>query len=261
MAFKGRLYNSHLYVLDRSSKKLNKYTTNGNFVENYNLDDFYSHFYIIDDKLAFMSSECANKSGKNFTLYNYIDNTVVESFDNFPDVEFYLSTITPFNPTNSGQMLITKDFDNSVYLLNDNSLDAIFSFNFNTKVNFEEKEKGVPSIQTLDRLQNQELVQRIEIIYTTDDFIFITFPIFYSDLGKRWHIAKINRKDKQVKLVRIADEIDHVVPFLSFPPLAIYDDWVVMAVPPVLVLERDSNFAKILSEYDNPVLFFNKLSK
>lgn len=253
-------FHSEIYCLSRM-KKLNVYSEKGDFLRSHDLDDWYSHFTILNDSLMYLFSENANHKHFNFILYDYKNDRYVREFDRFGKNQNYLFSLSPFQRTGSGLMVV-KQFDNTVYDLNSDSIVPHFNIEFNTPDRFPDNYRTMDTGELLQKLKGKSLVRRIDYVYCTGNRLWLVYQNYDYDLGYRDHITCVDLISNTVKTYRLGDRL-----YAEFPglmnPVAFCGGHLVTYVPAVALCNMDLSSQPLakdsIRETDNPVLFLNKL--
>lgn len=258
------MYKSDIYCLARSGK-INCYSETGDFLRGYKLDNWYNNFVILNDSLMYLYSENSNNKNFNFILYDYKNDTYLKEFDPFSKNQNFLFQKTPFNWAGDS-LLITKPFDLTVYLLDENAMVPWNTFSFNTPDKIPDEYENM-SMEILNHnLRGKSLVKGLDHITKEKNMIWITYEIFYPDLGYRSLVSSYNLDSKKAKTFRSGDDIDTQIPFI-FNPLLFYKDQLITYFPAIAALDIAKRYSldifknDTIQETDNPVLFFNKLKR
>ena len=170
---------------------------------------------------------------------------------------------TPFNQVGDS-LLITKPFDLTVYLLDENAMVPWNTFSFNTPDKIPDEYENM-SMEILNHnLRGKSLVKRLDHITKEKNMIWITYEIFYPDLGYRSLVSSYDLDSKKAKTFRSGDDIDSQIPFI-FNPLLFYKDQLITYFPAIAALDIAKRYSldifknDTIRETDNPILFFNKL--
>lgn len=262
-----QIYNNSIYLLDRTNKKIFNYDFEGNFIKSYQLDDWYNKFTFIDENCIILYSETSNDKLFNYVVYNYVNDIYVDEFDPFKENVSYGFGISPFNQTKDGSLLVTQQFDNTIYSLDAKSYEPLVSFNFETKEHLPPNYKDIPIDELSDMMRNKAIVKRISYVDKKGSNIFAVFTAFFDEYGLRDCISLINLDAKTARTIRLGDESYSDYPFLGGSCLYMTNGYYITSYTAPFVikkLERNNSLKRgilaniNLSEEDNPVLFFHK---
>lgn len=170
---------------------------------------------------------------------------------------------TPFNECSDGSLLITQQFDNTVYSLTKDSFTPGYVFNFNTLDQIPENQKELDYDQLSKSLSDKNVVKRIFAVDKKDNMLYIMYSAYFPGLAMRRSIAAIDLTNKDVKRVRLGDEFDPLFPFTS-NMLSFSDGSAICYYPAVSVMNVAKMYSLDISDYnltenDNPVIFKYKL--
>lgn len=130
---------SLVYILSRAQRRILVYDWKATFVDKIDLDDWYQHFEIVDDKLMFLSSENSNEKQYDFVVFNYAKSEDMNMFSPFENNEgITFKNFTPFSGTFNGGYYVLRPFDYTVYRLSRTGFEPYCLFEFNTKEQIEQ---------------------------------------------------------------------------------------------------------------------------
>lgn len=257
------VYRSDIYCLSRINKKINVYSENGDFLKNYKLDNWYNNFAILNDSLMYLFSEDSNDKLFNFILYDYKNDIYLKEFDSFKKNQSYMFRMSPFN-FSFGKCLVTKQFDNTVYSLDEEGITPIFTFLFNTEDKIPENYKDMPTEELAQFLRGKSIVKRLKYVALSQESLSLVYDIYYDGLGLRYHITSVDLKTHITRTHRFYDELYPEFPFLS-NPLGFHEDCFVTCSSAISAIDIAKQLSldifqnDSLKETDNPVLFFLKM--
>ena len=256
--------NSIIYTLSRSNKAIYAYDIKGNFIQSYDLKDWYNNFHIVDDRTMFLYSERSNDQKYNFIVFDYISGEIKKEFDPFKENCSYGFSLSPFNITEDETILTTQQFDNTVYSLTADSYIPQYVFDFNTKDRIPEDQRNLNYDELSKNLQDKNVVKRIDAITQKDSMLYFVYSLYDPEYAMRSIIASVNLNTKEIKSVRIGDEFDPQYPFVTNAALSFANGEMICYRPAIRIV----NIAKIhsfdisaynITESSNPVILKYKL--
>jgi len=258
------ILNSDVYVLARN--RVVVYGEDGAWIKTILLDTHYSNFHLLSDKYIILYSGKTNSTMYDFTLYDYVNKSIIKRFFPYETSDGYIPYNSPFYVTDSRELLIAKEYDYNIYSFADDNLNQKYTLKFNTTHSIPQKDKNVSMIEFHDQLSRMNVVTRINCLNKSEKYIILAFPLFHDDLGIRTHFALIDYQTREIKHIRLGDIIDSAFPYFDEPSL-IKNGYVVCPVEADRLIRMEKNFTSLslfkdkISEDDNPVLFFYKLKK
>lgn len=204
------------------------------------------------------------KKKYNFILYDYINDLYLDKFDKFDKNQNFCFFKTPFNETQSGDVLILKQFSNTVFSLNNNSYNPIYKFNYNTKDKMLDKYVKMSKEDLYNELLTRSIVQRISGIDVNNNKICIYYEIMLDGIGYRTFVTIIDKSNGEIKTCRIGDEINKKIPIIGHKIL-LTKGYLISYLPAFVAMDLDRSLQLGLSKNmtievdDNPILFFYKV--
>ncbi len=259
------VYNSHIYALCRSSRKINVYSNENKYIKSIPLNDWYTHFHILNDSLMFLDSEDSNAKSYNFILHDYQNGEDVALFDGFEEQQSYLfSGFNPFNFNSDSSLFITKHFDMNVYTLGETAMTPKYNLNFNTTDLLPSDTKKNKKEELSTSLRYKNVVKRISEFKMFGKYIYMYYDLFVpSNGGLRSHITVVDTTDYSSKTLLVEAISGDKIPMMG-SALSINNGYFITHCSASRVKSFDERnklniFSSLnLSDYDNPLLFFYK---
>lgn len=252
---------SVVYILDRANEKIRSYTISGEWVKDYDLDDYYDYFKVVDNDYFYLSSGNSNHKGYNFVVYDIKAGNITSEFDKF---EINYNRMPPTSSFIGGNY-VSKEFDYTVYSLTPKSMKPKYTFRFNTDVSLPENVSEMSYSDLDDQFRWQPVVRYFERIYETDDIILLSYPLFNTTYALQFNIAKVDKKTGMAINHRLRETIDESFPFAG-RSLLIEDGVVVSAMETVQIIRLKEMYPEIekiqqqpIDREDEFVLFFHKI--
>lgn len=258
------IYQNNIYCLSRANRKILAYTDNAQFLNHIPLNDWYNSFYIANDSLVYLFSDYSNTQYYNYILYNYKKLKNENRYDKFEKNQGLIFDYTPFH-ISGNNLLLTEQYDQTLYHLSSRGKEALYHFVFNTPDKIPDDFKTINREKLYDFLKEKETFKRINNIYLNNSILFIDYEIFCKGLGIRHFFTKINTATNQILTMRLGDEINQNFPFL-INPLTFYKDQLVFSIPSILAIDINQrykvNHPKLekLKETNNPILIFHHIN-
>ena len=252
---------SLVYVLSRAQKRILMYDWNGTFVDKIDLDDWYQHLKVVDDKLMLLSSESSNEKQYDFVVLDYTKPEYVELFSPFEKNEgIILGDFNPFCGTFDGGYYVLRPFDYTVYRLGKSEFVPYCRFEFNTK---EKIDSGKSYVELSDETSNRNVVRYLGFYEEYEGSIFLKFDLFEDGYGIGSYLYKVE-PNGETRLMRIYETFSSKFPYIS-APYGLYDKAFYSIRPALDVLNIEEMYGlslfhdRGLTEESNHVVFFHKL--
>ena len=252
---------SLVYILSRAQRRILVYDWKATFVDKIDLDDWYQHFEIVDDKLMFLSSENSNEKQYDFVVFNYAKSEDMNMFSPFENNEgITFKNFTPFSGTFNGGYYVLRPFDYTVYRLSRTEFEPYCLFEFNTK---EQIEQGAALVDLYDKTSNKNVVQYLGSYEEYNGSIYLTFTLFEEKHGIGTYVYKVESDGKNL-LMKIYENFSDKYPYIS-APYGVYDGAFYSIRPALDILNIEEMYGlslfhdKGLTEESNHVVFFHKL--
>lgn len=252
---------SLVYILSRAQRRILVYDWKATFVDKIDLDDWYQHFEIVDDKLMFLSSEKSNEKQYDFVVFNYAKSEDMNMFSPFENNEgITFKNFTPFSGTFNGGYYVLRPFDYTVYRLSRTEFEPYCLFEFNTK---EQIEQGAALVDLYDKTSNKNVVQYLGSYEEYNGSIYLTFTLFEEKHGIGTYVYKVESDGKNL-LMKIYENFSDKYPYIS-APYGVYDGAFYSIRPALDILNIEEMYGlslfhdKGLTEESNHVVFFHKL--
>jgi hypothetical protein len=248
-----------VYILSRSLKKILVYDDMGTFVKSYHLDDFYDFFYLTND-VALLYSNYSNNKLYNVITFDLSTERYGKKFLPFPENQSFSFPISPFNISANSKILLTQQYDYTVYSLQTDSISAIASFDFDTKEQLPDdiyKREGF--YNAYEKLRDKSVVKRISYVCREGDVMYIMYILDYKYVMTKVHLSSAANQS-------LILEYNDKIPYIFANPIMMYGQCLVTYLNASDVLKFDKGFKSdkknsgVLSEEDNPILFFNELN-
>ena len=259
------IYQNDVYCLSRPNKKILVYNDSAQFLKYLPLNDWYNSFHIANDSLVYLFSDYSNTQYYNYIIYNYKKQKNENQYDKFKKDQGLIFDYSPFHSAED-KLLITEQYDQTLYHLDSQGKESIYHFIFNTSDKIPVRFKTMNKEKLYDFLKGKETLKRINNIYLNNQLLFIEYEIFCEGLGIRHFITKINTRTNQISTIRLGDEINRSFPFL-INPLAFYKDQLVFSIPSVLAIDINQRYKinhpelEKVKETNNPILIFHHLNQ
>ncbi|WP_321481228.1 6-bladed beta-propeller [uncultured Bacteroides sp.] len=250
---------SLIYILSRDNKKIYIYNNLGVFVRTYELDDYYDYFYLREKDLILYSNYSNNK------LYNVIivhlgDNEMIQSNKFLPFIknQSFLYSPSPFNVNEQGDLFLCQQFDNNIYSLSQNAITNVCNIEFSTKEKIPVDFEKIGFAKMCTDYANKSVVSRISYVVKNNNLLYLLYKFEYNN-----YLTRVNAKTLAVKTLKLKHNKNY--PFIFCEPLGFYRNHLVgyLSADNVLLFDgkfySDKNENKILSVFDNPVLFLFQL--
>jgi hypothetical protein len=160
---------------------------------------------------------------------------------------------------------VAPEYAQTVYLLTANSMEPVYTFEFNTKRSLPNDIMELDLSERLERFQNQPVVTCFTHFYETEDMVLLSYPLFDTEYGILDNLAKIDKNTNVVYNCRLGIDVDATFPFVR-EPLLIQDGVVVSAMLSTAVKRLQDNYPNIanlgpalINDESCYVLFFHKL--
>lgn len=259
------IYQNNIYCLSRTNRKILAYNDNAQFLNDISLNDWYNSFYIVNDSLVYLFSDNSNTQYYNYILYNYKQLKNENQFDKFKKNQGLIFDYSPFH-ISGDSLLLTEQYDQTLYHLSSRGKEALYHFVFNTSDKIPEHFKTMNKEKLYDFLKEKETFRRMNNIYLNDSILFIDYEIFCKGLGIRHFFTKIDKVTNQISTIRLGDEINQNFPLL-INPLTFYKDQLVSSIPSILAIDIKQKYKinhpqlESVKETDNPVLIFHHINQ
>lgn len=259
-----QLFNDTIYILSMQNKKIYVYDLNCDFVRDIALDDFCFNFHIVDDKHMYLFSEEMSNNGYNFAVFDYINKQYLNNLDPFGEPQYLCMSKTPFYKTKKGDVLIAKQFFNTIYSLKNDRYEPIYKFEFNTKDEMLDRYADMTKNDLYEELMKKSVVKRIDGIDVDDDRIYIYYDINFESIGYRTFVTIINNHNGTIRTCRLGDECDKKIPIIGHK-IFLSKDYFVSYLPAIVAIDIDKSLElgmfknEVVDETDNPILFFYKI--
>lgn len=255
------ILNSNIFILARD--RIIVYSEDGTWIKTIRLDTHYSYFHLIDERYLILYSGKSNLTMYDFTLFDYINDSIIERFLPYKNAGGYIPYNSPFYKTDSNELFISNEYDYNIYSFADNNLIPRYTLKFNTIDQIPKNHKNISKIELHDQLATSNVFTRIKCMNKSEDFIVLTFPLFHNEWGIRTHFALIDCQTSETKHIRLGDIIDTAFPYFD-EPMLIKNGQLTCPVETHRLINLEnilslSYFKDKLSIEDNPVLFFYKL--
>lgn len=252
---------SLVYILSRAQKRISVYDWNAAFVRKIELDDWYQHFELLDDRFMCLSSEKSNEKRYDFILFNYVTQEVVEMYSPFEANEgIVFSDFTPFGGTFHGGCYVLRPFDYTVYRLGRSDFSPYCRFDFNTNDRIGQEGNLVA---LSEQTSNKNVVRYLGLYEEYNGSVYLTFNLFEDNLGIGTYMYKAGSEGKS-RLMRIYETFPAAFPYLS-SPYGVYDGAFYSIRPALDILNIEEMYGlslfhdKGLTAESNHVVFFHKL--
>lgn len=250
---------SLIYILSRDNKKIYIYNNSGTFARSYKLDDYYDYFYLKGKDIILYSNYSNNKL-YNIIISHFGDNEISQSNKFLPFIrnQSFLYPPSPFNVNENGDLFLCQQFDNNIYRLNQNSITNIYNIEFSTKEKIPTDFEKIGFAKIYADYANKSAVSRISYVLKNNSSLYLLYKFEYNN-----YITRVNAKTLAVKTLEL--KFNKNYPFIFCEFLGFYKNYLVgyLSADNVLLFdekfESDKNENKILSIFDNPVLFFYQL--
>lgn len=250
---------SLIYILSRANKKIFVYNNLGIFTRSYKLDDYYDYFYLNGNDII-LYSNYSNDKLYNIIISHFDDNKISPSNKLLPFVKnqnfsFFPS---PFNATENGNLFFCQQFDNNIYSLDKNSITNVYNVKFSTKENIPTDFEKIGFAKIYDDYANKSVVTRISYVQKNNNSLYLRYKFEYNN-----YITKVDTRTFSSKTFKL--EFNKNFPFVFCEPLGFYKNYLVgyLSADNVLYFDKkfksEKNQNKILSTFDNPILFFYQL--
>lgn len=247
----------YVYILSRVDKKIVKYTKDSRFVDYMSLDDYYDYTHV-DEDFIYLYSNYSNNKQKNLVIYSK-EGKEINSFLPFERNQSFSYPPTPFNRQSNGNLLITQQYDHRVYQACKDSVHTIATIGFNTKDRIPSDFEEIGFDKLYKDLANKSLVKRINYVCEKNDKIYILYHYNYTN-----NLSFIDLTTKGTLTCSLSPTDKY--PFLFSEPLGFHNDYLIGHLHASIVLmfdpqfKSDKNEGGLLSEEDNPVIFFHKIA-
>ena len=259
------LVDGNINLLSCQTKKIYVYEPDGTFVESYPLADYYTAFCPTDGGF-WLASETSNNSGYEFSFYDKDKKESVESCMPFDRNEsFTPAQFRPFISDTADDILVVRQFDNSVYSLRKgDGIKTVWRYNFNTPMQLSDLDRDLPYAKLFEETSNKPVIKYPGIAYVSGSQVYQTLSVFFK-LGYFPYVYKfdMSRQDQDGKTLRIGLESFEDFPYLRTPAVLIYDGNYVSLMESfnVLSIERSLGTTEFssqgLTEESSQVLFFH----
>ena len=257
------VYDSEVYILSRANQAIYVYDKDGNFRQIYPLDNWYNNLHVLDTHLAYLYSERSNDTHYNFILYDYVSHQVVNRFDPFTENRGYGFAKSPFNESQDHKLLITQQYDNSVFQLTETSYTPAYTFIFNTQDAIPEGQRQMNYDELAADLRNKYTLRRICSVDSNADAVALLYEVNLPEKGLRNALVTVNLTTEEVASVLLNEEFDPEFPFMSYP-LLIHDGELIGYSTAIGVINIAANNNIDIARYNltpesNPLIFKYKL--
>ncbi len=242
-----------------------RYSITGDYIGTYKLD--YRYFYMaVNGNDIWLSSQSNNKSYKEFARYNTIDKEISCQLLDFDRIGSLINYNTQFLYHNENRLLVSKQFDTSVYGIDckNCTIKKLWTYDFKTEKKLSDFDPNLSFCELSDLTRNIDVVTHLGILYENGNTVYQTTQLF-KEFAYFNYIYKFDKTDpaNTGKLFRVGLTNHENFPFLCLFPPMIYKDYLVTAIDADHVLsiadtKGISTFKKKgLTEDSNPVLFFH----
>lgn len=257
---------SGVYVLDRANEKIRLYSVSGEWLKDYELDNYYDYFQIVDQQYFYLGSDNSNSKGYNFIIYDIPNEKIIAEFDPFGIDYGRKSAYSPFLGRGPADCrYVSKEFDHTVYSLTPESMSPIYRFRFNTDASLPENIVEMDYDDLRDMVVNKPVVNSFMCFYETEDMLLLAYPLFNTTYALQYNIAKVDKKTGTAINHRLNETKDESFPFAG-RPLLIEDGVVVSAMESINIIRLKEMYPEMekiqrhpIEREDGFVLFFHKL--
>lgn len=211
-----RVIDSRIYVLDRAAKKIQVYTSMGDFVKSITLDYDYVDFWPLDENNIVLASGNFNKSYFEFRILDEKSNNIIANICPYGIGQTVLMwDYIPFAGQKDEQLFVNVPFVHSTFILSDRVFDPIASYQFNTAVQLPEislEEMDISSL--IQSTANTNVVRQLGYYWPTDKCTYLSFSLF-GRFGNSTHLVKFNNDEHQLSGVTLGVEFDHQFPYFN----------------------------------------------
>lgn len=215
--------NKHVYVLSRANKSIYVYSNDGTYKKKIDLNDWYHRLNVTNDYIMLYSCK-SNQQFYDIVTIDHKGNVVRKDFP-FAKNESFVFNINPFNTFSNEEYLLSFPYERRVALLNSIGCDYKYKFNFNTEVNFTDKEMDELGYEEIrNRSLYKEALKQIDCITKIDDETFLMIvTIFLKERGLRKVLVKTDISKQFSKIFVLGDVNDKDFP-LFYDPICINGD-------------------------------------
>jgi len=261
-----RVYDREIYVMDNQTKKIFKYSLDGELLHEINLDYKYVGFDVKSKDRIVMASGYTNGSMSQFVTINSNSGEVLAKvcpYDLPQSIQFW--DFIPFSGRKNDEIYANIPFSHCTYRVDEFNIDSIASYQFNTKLQlpeFDLKNMNIDIVGTETR--NSEVVRNLGFFYPSENYDYQTFLLF-GQYGYSNHLLKFDKQGKPLAQ-RMLEGFDDDFPYID-DIRGIVDGEIICIRSADALLRVDEMLGKTywkdqgLTEDDNPVILFYKLKE
>lgn len=256
---------NRIYVLSWLQKKILEYDFKGQFIESYELPYAYAALQKTEQGI-WLASESNNDSYFDFSLYNNTNKKLIANCFPFELNQSTHSSVGLFNPfvfSDSEETLVVKQYDYSVYGLNENGGYCAWKYNINTPKQISDFGKDLSYVELYQTLSNQPVVMWPGLLWKGKENVYQTLSVFYI-LGRFTNIYKfsLDHPDEKGKLLHIGLKSYDEFPFLRSKVIAINNGNYISMLPlkEALKIATSNNIdfnTNDVTDEDAQVIFFH----
>lgn len=263
--YDAKLIDDEIVMIGHGYKGIYRYSFQGDIIGEYPLD-FEYYFMNTDNENIWLASENSNFSMKNFAKYSLNDREITCQLMDFEKNESYIGLFTPFLFRNGNNLFVTKQFDNSVYMIDykNCTITEAWRYDFKTEMKLSDFTPGTSFYELEEKTRNNDIVTNLGLLYINGDIVYQTFLLFdeysYSHSIYRFDMAN---PSKPGKLLIIHKKKSENLPYICTGPSMIYNGNHISVINAESVLTIDekngsTRFKDLgLTEDSNPVIFFH----
>ena len=254
-----------IYVLSEMKKKMLSYDFEGRCLETYDLPYAYAALQC-SDKGVWLASESDNESKYDFSLFDLRKKAITENCLPFEKYQSTFSSIRIFNPfvfTGKDEMLVVKQYDYTVYDLNDNGGNKAWAYRFNTPKQISDFGENLGYAELYQKLSHEPVVMWLGVLWKGKKHVYQTVGIFHV-MSRFTNIYKFSLDNPEEKgdLLHFGLKSYEGFPFLRYEFLGISDGYLISDMPLSEALSCAKHFGVAfdsgnVKDDDAKVIFFH----
>lgn len=263
------VFDSYIYILSSIGQKIIKYDFDGNFIDEYNVSDWFSCIQVISETDVRLGNVSNTASGYNFAIFDTKKRRIVEKLDKFKTYSGYLMDGNDtFVGYNRGETLFSKPFDGRLYSLSDKGVKKLFDvhLSLDNNVDYDILDNGNLS-DIADNCRFTDHFKYFSFVHIVDSVVFCVVNYTSHRIVNHDSFIKIDMSTNDIKTCKTGyvAEPDNKFPYICGGKIAGYTEDSIIFVLDVPWVKKasmkiaDNRFVDI-EENSNPFLFVYKLN-